>query len=133
MKEGEVQEIERMIIATRRDLEAELEQVNDEEEANELPDEKWTIMGTLDHIASAEQWYFDRLGLALSTSELPGDPLARLKKVREHTLTNLKTLASRKGVVTLSGETWSARKVMRRTLWHERDHTVHIRTLKQRL
>jgi hypothetical protein len=42
-------------------------------------------------------------------------------------------LATRKGVVTLSGETWSARKVMRRTLWHERDHTAHILKLRQRL
>ena len=133
LTEGEVQELERLLLATRHDLETELEQVSDEAATTELPGEKWTIMDTLDHVASAEQWYFDRLGLALSTSELPGDPRARLKKVRENTLANLKTLASRKGVVTLSGETWSARKVMRRTLWHERDHTVHIRKLKQRL
>ena len=90
-------------------------------------------MGMLDHVASAEQWYFDRFGLALSTSDLPADPLARLNKVRDHTLASLSALAARKGVVTLSGETWSARKVMRRTLWHERDHTEHIRKLKPRL
>ena len=133
LTEGEVQELEMILLATRRDLETELEQVTDEAATHELPGEKWTIMGTLDHVASAEQWYFDRLGLALSTSELPGDPLARLKKVRDHTLSNLGALAARKGVVTLSGETWSARKVMRRTLWHQQDHTVHIRKLKQRL
>ena len=133
LTEEEVQELERLLLATRHDLETELEQVSDEAATTELPGETWTIMGTLDHVASAEQWYFDRLGLALSTSELPGDPRARLKKVRENTLANLKALASRKGVVTLSGETWSARKVMRRTLWHERDHTVQIRNLKQRL
>ncbi len=133
LTEGDVQELERLLLATRRDLEAELEQVTDEAAATELPNEKWTIMDTLDHVASAEQWYFDHLGLALSTSELNGGPLARLKKVREHTRSNLGALAARKGVVTLSGETWSARKVLRRTLWHERDHTVHIRKLQQRL
>ena len=75
LTEGEVQELERLLLATRRDLETELEQVSDEAAMTEVPDERWTIMGTLDHVASAEQWYFDRLGLALSTSELPGDPL----------------------------------------------------------
>ncbi len=133
LTEGEVKELERILHATRRDLEIELEEITDEAATTELPDERWTIMGTIDHVASAEQWYFDRLGLALSTSELAADPLARLMKVRDHTLSNLSALAARKGVVTLSGETWSARKVMRRTLWHERDHTTHIRKMKQRL
>jgi hypothetical protein len=36
-------------------------------------------------------------------------------------------------VATLSGETWSARKVLRRAMWHERDHTQHIRKLRQQL
>ncbi|MDW8214000.1 MAG: hypothetical protein RMJ55_10615 [Roseiflexaceae bacterium] len=27
------------------------------------------------------------------------------------------------------GEVWSARKVVRRALWHERDHTQHIARL----
>jgi len=133
LTEGEVQELERILYATRKDLDIELEDITDEAATTELPDEKMTILDTLDHLASSEQWYFDRLGMALATAELPGDPLARLKKVRDHTLGNLPALAARKGVVTLSGETWSARKVMRRTLWHERDHTVHIRKLKQRL
>jgi len=132
LTEEEVQELEKILHATRKDLETELEGVTDEAAATELPDERLTITGTLEHLASAEQWYFDRLGLALSPSELPADPMARLKKVRDHTLSNLGALAARKGVVTLSGETWSARKVMRRTLWHERDHTAHIRELKQR-
>jgi uncharacterized damage-inducible protein DinB len=133
LTEGEVQELEEILHAARKDLEAELEDVSDEAATTELPGEQWSILGLLDHVASTEQWYMDRLGLALSTSELPSDPSARLVKVREHTLSSLKSLADRKGVVTLSGETWSARKVMRRTLWHERDHTVHIRNLKQRL
>jgi hypothetical protein len=35
--------------------------------------------------------------------------------------------------VTLAGETWSARKVLRRSLWHRRDHTAHIAKLRARL
>ncbi len=133
LTEGEVVELEKILHATRQDLESELEEISDEAATTELPGEKWSIMGVLDHVASAEQWYLDRMGLALSTSELPADPRARLIKVRDHTLATLPALAARRGVATLSGETWSARKVMRRTLWHERDHTQHIRKIKQRL
>jgi uncharacterized damage-inducible protein DinB len=133
LTEGEVKELEVILHAARQDLETELEEISDEAATTELPGERWSIMGVLDHVASAEQWYLDRMGLALSTSELPADPRARLIKVRDHTLANLPALAARRGVVTLSGETWSARKVMRRTLWHERDHTQHIRKIMQRL
>jgi len=133
LAEGEVRELETILNASRQDLDAELEQISDEAATTELPGERWSILGLIDHIATAEQWYYDRLGLALSTSELPTDALARLVKVRDHTLASLPALAARKGVVTLSGETWTARKVMRRTLWHERDHTEYIRKLKLRL
>jgi predicted RNase H-like HicB family nuclease len=133
LTEGEVQELEKILHASRQDLEVELEDVSDEAAITELPGEGSSITGVLNHVASAEQWYLDRLGLALSTSELPGDPLTRLVKVRDHTLASLPALVDRRGVVTISGETWSPRKVMRRTLWHERDHTDHIRKLKQQL
>ena len=133
LTEGEVQELEKILQATRQDLESELEGVSEEAANTELPGERWSLLGVLNHVATAEQWYFDRMGLALATAELPADPITRLAKVRDNTLTNLSKLAALKGVVTLSGETWSARKVMRRTLWHERDHTEHLRKMKQRL
>ena len=133
LAESEIQELETILRASRQDLEAELEQISDEAATTELPGESWSVMGLLDHVATVEQWYYDRLGLALATSELPADPRARLVKVRDHTLASLPALAGRRGVVTLSGETWTARKVMRRTLWHEREHTKHIRELKLRL
>jgi hypothetical protein len=87
----------------------------------------------LKHVANAELWYMDRLGVAFPKSDLPDEALARLSKVREHLQKKIPELARRTGVVTLSGETWSARKVIRRTLWHERDHTVHIRKLLPRV
>ncbi|MFQ5943690.1 MAG: DinB family protein [Anaerolineales bacterium] len=133
LTEAELKEVEKILHATRKDLEHELEDISDEAATTELPGERWSIMGILNHVASAEQWYFDRLGMALSTAELPADPATRLVAVRDHTLASLPALAARIGVVTLSGETWSARKVIRRTLWHERDHTEHIRKIKQRL
>lgn len=133
LAESEVQELETILRASRQDLETELEQISDEAATTELPGQRWSVMGLLDHVATAEQWYCDRLGLALATSKLPADPRARLVKVRDHTLASLPALAGRRGVVTLSGETWTARKVMRRTLWHEREHTKDIRELKLRL
>ena len=30
----------------------------------------------------------------------------------------------------VEGEFWSPRKLLRRAVWHERDHTVHIRKLR---
>ena len=130
---SEVQDLERILHATRDDLENELEGISPEAATTELPEERWTVLEVINHIATAEQWYYDRMGLALSTAELPSDPIERLSKVRNNTLANLSKLAALQGVVTLSGETWSARKVMRRALWHERDHTEHIRKMKQRL
>jgi hypothetical protein len=84
-------------------------------------------------VAGSEWWYLDRLGLAFSRADLPEDPFERLNAVREHLLASLPSLPKRLGVVTLGGETWSARKVMRRTFWHERDHTQHILKLRSRL
>jgi hypothetical protein len=34
-----------------------------------------------------------------------------------------------KQVVGTDGEIWSPRKVLRRALWHERDHVEHIKKL----
>lgn len=132
MKE-ELAELDRLLRATRADLEEALEGLTHDDLQVEFPDERWPILGILEHLANAEHWYFDRLGLAQPTGDLRHDPLERIVSVRDHTLASLPLLVSRIGVVTVSGETWSARKVMRRTLWHERDHTAHILRLRQRL
>lgn len=129
----ELSEFERLLTATRSDLEAALEGIDPVDLEREIPDERWPILGVLNHIALAEQWFFDRMGIGLSTGELPGDTFERLIRVRENTLERLADLGRREGVVTLSGETWSARKVMRRTLWHERDHTQHIQKLRRKI
>jgi len=129
----EVEEFERLLIATRDDLDQALDGLEMEDLEHEIPGEQWPILGVLNHMALAEQWYFDRMGIGLPTQELPQDPLERLVRVRENSLARLPDLGQRDSVVTLSGETWSARKVMRRTLWHERDHTQHIRKMRTRL
>lgn len=90
-------------------------------------DERWSIRGILGHIADAEWWYLDRLGLSgCAKSALPADEFERLRLVRERLLAVLPELAGRADVVNLDEETWSARKLLRRAAWHEKDHIQHI-------
>ena len=91
--------------------------------------ERWSINGILRHLGGAEWWYMERLGRAFPQAELPKTPMERLEKTRAAFLELLPQLKGVKQVVGLEGEFWSPRKVLRRTLWHERDHTEHIRKL----
>jgi predicted RNase H-like HicB family nuclease/uncharacterized damage-inducible protein DinB len=131
--EEELHEFALLLKGTRGDLLRALDALEIDDLTRELPGERWSVAGIIEHIAHSEWWYFDRMGLAFSRAEMPGDPLEALDKVRSHTLTNLPALVKRIGVVTVGGEAWSARKILRRTLWHERDHTQHIQKLQPRL
>jgi hypothetical protein len=93
------------------------------------PGERWSIKGILGHIAGAEWWYLDRLGLAFPRQQMPEEPLARLEMVRKQFASSLQKLEGVKRVTGVDGEFWSPRKLLRRALWHERDHTEHIRKL----
>lgn len=93
------------------------------------PGERWSITGILKHIAGAEWWYLDRLGLAFPRSEVPNDPFERLEKVRIHLKVVLPSLAGSTQVVGVNGEFWSPRKLLRRAVWHEYDHIAHIKKL----
>lgn len=93
------------------------------------PGERWSIAGILGHIGSAEWWYLDRMGLVFPRQELPDDPFARLSLVRQTLVQVLPTLVESVQVVGKEGEIWSPRKLLRRAIWHERDHTQHIHKL----
>jgi hypothetical protein len=93
------------------------------------PKERWSIAGILKHIGGAEWWYLDRFGLAFPRDEVPEHPLERLDKVRERLVEILPGLAGSKQVVGVSGEFWSPRKLLRRAVWHEYDHIMHIHKL----
>ncbi len=93
------------------------------------PNERWSISGILKHIAGAEWWYMDRLGLAFPRPEVPELEFDRLKKVRDRLVDILPGIAGSKQVVGISGEFWSPRKLLRRAVWHEYDHVAHIRKL----
>lgn len=105
-------------------LEAELEAV--------LPGERWSINGVLKHVADGENWYLDRFGHGVEAAWNLPDVLGRLVLVRQHLLELLPSLAGSEAVVETSGEIWSPRKLVRRALWHERDHTAHIHQLRAR-
>jgi hypothetical protein len=126
----ELDEFRRLLEMTGRDLLAAIEGLAPQDLAKEFSGERWPILGILRHVANADLWYLDRLGLALPRAELPEEVVPRLERVRAHLMANLPALSSRTGVVALSAELWSARKVLRRTLWHERDHTDHILKLR---
>jgi hypothetical protein len=90
------------------------------------PGERWSIAGILGHVGGAEWWYMDRLGLAFPREQVPEDPFERLKAVRTHLLKALPSLVDSQQVVGINGEFWSPRKLLRRAVWHERDHSEHI-------
>ncbi len=129
LTEVEIQRGLKMLAWSRADLQALLRGLTPEQWAYKKSGERWDIAGIVGHIGGAEWWYLDRLSLAFPRQEVPVDPLERLEKVRtllERTLPELRGLAQ---VVGVDGEFWSPRKILRRALWHERDHTEHIRKL----
>jgi hypothetical protein len=92
----------------------------------ERPGERWSIAGILRHIGGSECWYLDRLGIGFSQERLPKDPFERLEMVRARLVEELPALIGSRQVVGVDGEFWSPRKLLRRALQHERDHTGHI-------
>jgi hypothetical protein len=88
-----------------------------------------TIAGIIDHIAGAENWYFSMLGLSLKRDVLSEKPQEKLVQVRQNTKAQLWKLIGDAQITEKRGELWSARKILRRTLWHEQDHTQHIERL----
>jgi len=129
LTEEEIQHALKMLEWTRIDLLKTIEGMSEEKLNATYLTERWSIKGILGHVGGAEYWYMDCLGLAFPREQLPEEPLARMKKVREHFNATLPRLAGVKKVVGVNGEFWSPRKMLRRALWHERDHTEHIRKL----
>jgi hypothetical protein len=119
----------KLLAWSHADLLAVLEKLTPEQWAFKKDGERWDIAGIVNHIGGAEWWYLDRLGLAFPRAEVPKEPLERIKKVRNLMNETLPALKAVNRVAGMDGELWSPRKVLRRALWHERDHTEHIRKL----
>lgn len=84
------------------------------------------LRGIINHIGTAEWWYWDRLGLIFPREQRPREMKQLLTVIRDFTITHLPDLVGSDMTTVHSGETWSPRKLLRRTIWHERAHTIQI-------
>jgi predicted RNase H-like HicB family nuclease len=121
----------KLLAWSRADLMDVIKGVGPEKLAQAYPGERWSIAGILKHIGGAEWWYLERIGFPNPVNEnnVPADPFERLEVVRNYFHFILPKLEGLHIVAGLDGEFWSPRKSLRRALWHERDHTEHIRKL----
>lgn len=127
----EIERALKLLAWSREDLLGLIQGLGPQKLRRTYPGERWDINGILKHIGGAEWWYQERIGYPFPEreDEVPADPFERLAVVREHLTSLLPRLDGVNKVVGLDGEIWSPRKVLRRALWHERDHTEHIRKL----
>ncbi len=126
---SEIERALQILSWSRDDLLGMVSQLDPEKLAATYLGERWSIEGILRHIGGAEWWYMERLGYAFSQDNLPKTPRERLERVRISLVELLPQLEGVKQVVGQDGELWSPRKMLRRTVWHERDHIEHIRKL----
>jgi hypothetical protein len=127
LKEEEVAQGLMLMDWSRNDLLDLLAGIPDELREKNFAGERWNVLGVIRHIGGAEWWYLDRLGLTdLSRNEVPNDPFERLDVIRKQVKTVLPGLIGKDLVKGKEGEFWSPRKLLRRVLWHEKDHIHHI-------
>ncbi len=127
LTQDDIYRIEWILNLTRKDLMNVIQTAKPEQLKQTIERERQTnIIGILKHIATAELWYWESLALAFPRDELPRDIIASLHKTRTHTLLNLEKLINNDNINERRGEKWSARKIIRRLLWHERIHTRQI-------
>ncbi len=94
------------------------------------PGERWNITGIVKHVANAEHWLLSRLNLTdLERQDFAVEPVDRLTQLASEINRVFPTLSGVVKVLGLEGEFWSPRKIVRRTLWHQRDHIEHIKKL----
>ncbi len=96
----------------------------------QLPNQRWNIYGIMKHIANAENWYLDRLAYTtLSRKDIPTSPIEHLELTQAVIERIFLKFENEDRVFGKDGEFWSCRKILRRTLWHQRDHIEHIKQL----
>jgi predicted RNase H-like HicB family nuclease/uncharacterized damage-inducible protein DinB len=94
----------------------------------------WSISEVLRHVAGAQRYYLTRI---FDPDSIPIQPASRsvwkrLALMQALSLERLQRITDEQlgaVVVDSSGELWSARKVFRRFIEHEREHTHHIQEI----
>jgi uncharacterized damage-inducible protein DinB len=100
---------------------------------------EWNIRGIFHHTARADWRFLQTLELAPDWPFAPpGTETERslpeyLEWTQARYLQALPGLAGQARVALHRGELWSPRKLIRRVLWHRRDHTAHIYQFRERL
>lgn len=114
----------------REELLAGISTLSDDILQRQFPEQRWNIYGILKHIANAEAWYLDRLEFNHPTKdEMLKGPVERLQQMQNYVEDAFGLCVNNAKVVGKDGEIWSCRKLIRRTLWHQRDHIEHIKQL----
>jgi len=132
LNEEEVQRALKIYKWQREELLAGVETLPLEMLKHEFEGQRWTIEGILEHIARVESWYFSRLGFEIPEPVNSSDPFQMLEASAAIVNNCLPELVGFDQVFEHRQENWSARKLMRRLLWHQRDHIDHIRDLALR-
>ncbi len=91
--------------------------------------ERWSILGILRHLAFAEIWYLHCLGISAPTLPEKINSLAAIDESFRLVHEVLPTLVEDDRLTEYAQEKWTSRKLIRRLLWHRRDHIDHIRHL----
>lgn len=109
---------------TRRDL---LDLVGDLPAGMLKPGPVQTVGGILAHLAATEQAYTHLLG-SPAREKTRAAPLDRLADVRAAAVQQINSLDDDDygRIFLLAGERWNVRKLLRRMLEHEREHTAQI-------
>jgi hypothetical protein len=126
----EFDQASQLLTWNRLDLEQLISPLTPQQCEQKFSGERWSIDGVIRHVANANWWYLDRLDLAaVPRDQLSNNPVERLNQVHELLISCLPALKNCPDLKEVDGETWSARKVLRRALWHIRDHHFHIERL----
>ena len=114
----------------RQDLLAGVKDPEPELMTRMLPGQRWNINGILNHIGRTEIRYLYKLNLPLPREDLlVHNPFKILELSYGIVQKALPGLEGNTRVVDVDGELWSARKLLRRRLWHQRDHIEHIQQI----
>jgi hypothetical protein len=108
--------------------------------ADKLDDEGRSILSILQHVAMSESWYSNQLRPG-SGRKVSDRPEAAIQDLRDcHTILQqvvcdvAPAMRVRRDTSAVnSGEDWSVRKIMRRSLWHIRYHTWELRRSLSRI
>jgi predicted RNase H-like HicB family nuclease len=114
-------------------LDAALNDLSESDLAHTVEDD-WSIRHIVLHIGGSQWWYLERLDREPCPREqVPEEPFARLELVRTHLRDVLPELEGDTHIAFRGAELWSPRKLLRRSLWHARDHVQHILQFRARL